>query len=181
MLFKNAINLFIVFAEIRNLNYATCAHSGLPHLNSYSVTARERKQRLTEVGEIFPGWRPIPARVLASSAAFTPQFGATFAWQRMCTFILQTAGKRREPRSDRSRSARCRRNAGTESAAAERGRPPPTLLTHPNPGHFHLFLSVQKQKASVLKDNTFQIHSPPTHGDLLKDMHLNHVEQLPRI
>lgn len=32
------------------------------------------------------------AKVLASSAAFTPQFGATFAWHRMWTFILQTDG-----------------------------------------------------------------------------------------
>lgn len=51
---------------------------------------RGEKERLTEFGEMLPGCRPMHAKVLASSAEFTPQFGATFAWHRMWTFILQT-------------------------------------------------------------------------------------------
>lgn len=39
---------------------------------------------------MLPGCRPMHAKVFASSAEFTPQFGATFAWHRMWTFILQT-------------------------------------------------------------------------------------------
>lgn len=40
-----------------------------------------------------PGSKPISANLLASSALFTPQLGATFCSQRMCTFILQPAHK----------------------------------------------------------------------------------------
>lgn len=49
-----------------------------------------KKKILTEFGEMLPGCRPMQAKVFASSAEFTPQFGATFAWHRMWTFILQT-------------------------------------------------------------------------------------------
>ena len=51
---------------------------------------KKKKKRLTEFGEMLPGCSPMHAKVLASSAEFTPQFGATFAWHRMWTFILQT-------------------------------------------------------------------------------------------
>lgn len=102
MLFQNAISLFTVFAEIMPHMIPGLSTSE-QHLN-YNTGGKKKQQNLTEVGEIFPGWRPIPARVLASSTAFTPQFGATFAWHRMCTFILHTGGKRRrDPHWERSR------------------------------------------------------------------------------
>lgn len=99
---------------------------------------------------MFPGWRPIPARVLASSTAFTPQLGATFAWQRMCTFILQTVGRAENPRSGGSHRARGREPEGPAGAAgASRGLRAPshkikrTPIT--TPGISIYFCLVQKQ------------------------------------
>lgn len=156
MLFKNTISPFIVFAEIRNFDYASRTHSDSPHLNNSSKLRYIKKSQVSPRLEKYfqaggpsrPGsWRA-PPHLPHSSGPRSPDIGCGHSSYRL------ERGREGNPRSGRSQHVLQKRTLVTwKIMTGEWSRLNNAILslnwtcTQNKPWHFSHCCFMQQQKA----------------------------------